>query len=234
MAPLDASQLASQIGYTFTTELLLEEALTHSSGRSARIRTNGKSVHENERLEFLGDRVLGLVIAEWLVEMFPREREGDLATKLNGLVRKETCAEVASSIDLERFIVVGKTERTSGVHKKVTVLGDTMESVVAAIYLDGGLEAATQVIRRLWRQHMDAASQLKRDAKTVLQEWAQARGLPVPKYRMTGRSGPDHNPVFEIEVAVKGLEAVNGSGKTKRAAEQEAAASLLRIQDIEL
>ncbi len=234
MPPLDASRLEAHTGYKFSTDGLLVEALTHSSGRNSRVRTNGRQVHENERLEFLGDRVLGLVIAEWLIELFPREREGDLATKLNGLVRKETCAEVASSIDLEQFIVVGKTERAGGVHKKVTVLGDAMESVVAAIYLDGGLVAAQEVVRRLWQKHMDASSHLKRDAKTVLQEWAQARGLPVPMYKMTGRSGPDHNPVFDIEVTVKALESVSGSGKTKRAAEQSAALNLLRIQEIEL
>ena len=189
-------------------------------------------MHENERLEFLGDRVLGLVIAEWLVEMFPDQREGELATKLNGLVRKETCAEVASTIGLDRFIKVGKTERAGEVHRKVTVLGDAMESVIAAIYLDGGLEAAQDVVRRLWKPHVDVVGDLKRDAKTVLQEWAQGRALPVPNYELVGRTGPDHQPVFQISVEVKGLAAVQGEGKTKRAAEQEAAKNLLEAQKI--
>lgn len=232
MPPLDASNLEQHTGYRFSSNGLLDEALTHSSGRKARVRPGGKRVHENERLEFLGDRVLGLVIAEWLIEVYPDEREGELATKLNNLVRKETCAEVARAISLDHFIRVGKTERAGEVHRKVTVLGDTMESVIAAIYLDGGLEPSKEVVRRLWKPHMDAVEKLKRDAKTVLQEWAQARGLPVPRYQLVDRTGPDHNPVFQISVEVKGLEPVKGSGKTKRAGEQDAAQNLLEVQKI--
>ena len=232
MPPLDAANLEQQTGYRFSSAGLLDDALTHSSGRRSRARPGSKLVHENERLEFLGDRVLGLVIAEWLVEMFPDQREGELATKLNGLVRKETCAEVASTIGLDRFIKVGKTERAGEVHRKVTVLGDAMESVIAAIYLDGGLEAAQDVVRRLWKPHVDVVGDLKRDAKTVLQEWAQGRALPVPNYELVGRTGPDHQPVFQISVEVKGLAAVQGEGKTKRAAEQEAAKNLLEAQKI--
>ena len=224
--------LAKSIGYAFSTYDQLEQALTHPSARTSKFRKGGKKVHENERLEFLGDRVLGLVIAEWLMEQFPDGNEGELAQKLNALVRKETCAEIARKVELERYIRVGNTERSGGVHKRTGVLGDAMESLIAAIYLDGGYGAAQDVIRRLWQSHMDTVGTVLRDPKTVLQEWAQGRGLAAPTYKVVSQSGPDHNPKFEIDVEVEGLAGETGRGGTKRGAEQDAAEKLLLSQSI--
>ena len=225
--------LAKNIGHTFSADNQLEQALTHPSARTSKFRKGGKRVHENERLEFLGDRVLGLVIAEWLMEKFPDGNEGDLAQKLNALVRKETCAEIARQIELESYIRVGRTERGGGVHKRTAVLGDAMESLIAAIYLDGGYSAAHSVIRQLWTAHMDAVDDVLRDPKTVLQEWAQGRGLAAPTYQLLSRSGPDHNPKFEVGVQVEGLAEEAGVGRTKRGAEQNAADNMLKRQSIE-
>ncbi|MCP5081732.1 MAG: ribonuclease III [Alphaproteobacteria bacterium] len=224
--------LAKSIGHVFSNQNQLEQALTHPSARTAKFRKGGKRVHENERLEFLGDRVLGLVIAEWLMELFPDGNEGELAQKLNALVRKETCADIARQVELDRYILVGNTERGGGVHKRTAVLGDAMESVIAAIYLDGGYAAAQDVIRRLWQGHMEAVGTVLRDPKTVLQEWAQGRGLAAPTYKVVSQSGPDHNPKFEIDVEVEGLEGETGCGGTKRGAEQNAAEKLLQSQSI--
>lgn len=224
--------LAKSLGHEFSAFTMLEQALTHPSARTERFRKGGKKVHENERLEFLGDRVLGLVIAEWLMESFPDGNEGELAQKLNALVRKETCAEIARQIELENYIRVGKTERNGGVHKRTTVLGDAMESLIAAVYIDGGYQAAHDVVRHLWQGHMDSVGDVLRDPKTVLQEWAQGRGLAAPTYKVLSQSGPDHNPKFEIGVQVEGLEGEIGRGGTKRGAEQNAANNMLRSQSI--
>lgn len=224
--------LIRKVGHAFSETSNLEQALTHPSARTNKFRKGGKRVNENERLEFLGDRVLGLVIAEWLMTLFPDGNEGELAQKLNALVRKETCAEIARELGLESYIRVGKTERSGGVHKRTTLLGDAMESLIAAIYLDGGYEAARIVIRRLWDGHMASVGDVLRDPKTVLQEWAQGRGLAAPTYKVLSQSGPDHNPRFEIGVEVEGLEGETGQGGTKRGAEQDAANKLLRSQSI--
>ena len=224
--------LIKKVGHAFSDLSNLEQALIHPSARTNKFRKGGKRVHENERLEFLGDRVLGLVIAEWLMERFPDANEGELAQKLNALVRKETCAEIARELALESYIRVGKTERSGGVHKRTAVLGDAMESLIAAIYLDGGYQGARLVVRRMWTGHMERVDDVLRDPKTVLQEWAQGRGLAAPTYTVISQSGPDHNPKFEIGVEVEGLEGETGRGGTKRGAEQDAANKLLRSQSI--
>ncbi len=225
--------LIRRVSHSFADTSNLEQALTHPSARTNKFRKGGKRVHENERLEFLGDRVLGLVIAEWLMERFPDGNEGELAQKLNALVRKETCALIAREIGLESYIRVGKSERSGGVHKRTTLLGDAMESLIAAIYLDGGYAEARTVIRRLWQEQMETVGDFLRDPKTVLQEWAQGRGLAAPTYTVLSQSGPDHNPRFEIEVGVEGLKGEIGQGGTKRGAEQDAANKLLHSQSIE-
>ncbi len=226
------AELASQTGYEFSHEAHLIEALTHSSARTAKFRKGGKIVHENERLEFLGDRVLGLSIAEWLMELYPDFTEGELATRLNAMVRKEACARVAHNIGLEMFVHVGKGERSRGVNKLVTVLSDAMEALIAAVYLDGGFEAARTMIRRLWHDQMAGIGELKRDAKTALQEWAQGKGLLAPVYTLVSRSGLDHRPEFEVEVFVEGFDKTIGFGSTKRAAEQDGAKNMLRAESI--
>lgn len=234
MPAKDVSGLVRKTGYTFSSHDALQEALTHTSARSSKCRKGGKVVHENERLEFLGDRVLGLVIAEWLIEDYPNANEGELATKLNGLVRKEACADAARSVALEKFIVVGRSERSGGIHKRMAILGDAMEAFIAAVYADGGLEPVRKMIRKLWKDQMAAINELKRDPKTALQEWAQGRGLPAPTYDLISRVGPDHNPKFEIAVTVEGCDKVCGKGKNKRAAEQEAATNFLHSNSIEI
>lgn len=186
---------------------------------------------DNQRLEFLGDRVLGLIIAQEVLAKDPAAREGTLAPRFNALVRKETCAEVAQRIDLGAVLKLGRSEMLSGGRRKTALLGDAMEAVIAAIYLDGGFDAAQKVVLNLWQ---DAVAEVKtdaRDPKTALQEWAQARGFPPPKYDMISRSGPDHAPVFEIVVLLENGETETAKAGTKRQAEQSAARALLNRLD---
>lgn len=211
---------ADGLGLTFRTPGLLVEALTHASLSAAHSR-------DNQRLEFLGDRVLGLVIAEALLAEAPDANEGDLAPRFNALVRKETCAEVAAEIDLGSALLMGRSEQASGGRRKVALLGDAMEAVIAAVYLDGGFEAARAFILGLWGARIARVEANAQDAKTALQEWAQARGMPPPDYIETARHGPDHAPEFEITVEVATGERATGRAGSKRAAQQSAAAALL-------
>jgi ribonuclease-3 len=209
---------AARLGHGFTRPALLVEALTHPS--------TAAGAH-NQRLEFLGDRVLGLVIAEALIAQDPTAEEGQLAPRLNALVRKETCAEVAASLDLGSALRIGRSEMLTGGRRKTAVLGDAMEAVIAAVYLDGGLEAARTVILRHWEPRIAAAQAVTRDAKTVLQEWAQARGLRPPAYLDLAREGPDHAPVFSVRVRLEDGRAADARASSKRAAQQLAAEALL-------
>jgi ribonuclease-3 len=193
---------------------LLTRALTHSSANSAA---------SNERLEFLGDRVLGLVIAEKLAQQFPDEPEGALTIKLHALVRRETCAKVGEAIDLAPHLI------TSGVKPNAQILADACEAVIAALYLDGGLDAARGFIDVHWAGLIDALGGDMRDAKTALQEWSQGGDNPSsPAYRIVRREGPDHAPRFEVEVSVKGCDPATGEGGSRREAEQNAAKAMLK------
>ncbi len=221
-------ELAARIGHEFSSAKLLDRALTHSSFRTGNKKTN----KNNERLEFLGDRVLGLVIAEWLFTTYPDEDEGDLAPKLNALVRKETCAKAAQDIDLGKHLKLGRGEESAGGRDKMAVLGNAMEALIAAVYLDGGYDAARDMILRIWEPQLGSVTSIRKDAKTALQEWAQARGLPSPVYREKERSGPDHEPVFVMEVEVQGEKGQAAEGASKRIAEQSAAEALLRRKKI--
>jgi len=198
---------------------LLERALTHASaGADA----------SNERLEFLGDRVLGLVIAEKLYELYPGDAEGALALKLNALVRQETCAQAAEAAGLSDHLILANSEEGSGGRKKAAILAGACEAVIAALYFDGGMDVARAFILRHWADALAAVNDDMRDPKTVLQEWAQSRkGSGGPAYRLVKREGPDHAPRFEIEVRVKGEEPALGEGGSKREAEQAAAKALL-------
>lgn len=216
------SILAEALGYNFADPGLLQRALTHSSARTKR-----RTGSDYERLEFLGDRVLGLVIAELLFELFPDADEGDLALRFNQLVRKETCAAVAQEIDLGKYVIMSAIEASSGGRGKQTILGDACEAVLGAIFLDGGFEAARGVIRHLWSNFASDDTEVRRDAKSALQEWAQGRGLELPNYVETGRSGPDHAPKFNTRVEVNGLAPAQGEGPSKRIAEQSAASAML-------
>ena len=222
-AALDA--LEGRLGHQFADRKLLITALTHASARNA----SGSSY---QRLEFLGDRVLGLVIAEMLLAAFPDAAEGELAQRFTALVRNETCAEVAEGLDLGPAIRLGAGEAQSGGRKKAAILGDVCEAVIGALYLDGGLDDARRLIAGHWRERMAMGRGAVRDAKTTLQEWAQGKGFATPGYTIVGRSGPDHAPRFEVEVKVETLEPCHGEGGTRREAEQDAAAAVLVRQGV--
>ena len=210
-----------RLGYEFSDVSLLIEALTHSSIAS-------ESRKDNQRLEFLGDRVLGLVMAEALLEIDQFASEGTLAPRFNALVRKEACAEVARHIDLGGVLKIGRSEMLSGGRRKDALLGDGMEAVIAAIYKDGGFEVAKRTITELWGDRIKNVKGDARDAKTMLQEWAQARGQNPPKYEIMSQSGPDHAPEFLVKVLLDSGETADANAGSKRQAEQMAAKSLLQ------
>ena len=210
-----------RLGYQFSDVSLLVEALTHSSIAS-------ETRKDNQRLEFLGDRVLGLVMAEALLEIDQLAPEGTLAPRFNALVRKEACAEVARHIDLGGVLKIGRSEMLSGGRKKDALLGDGMEAVIAAIYKDGGFEVAKKTITELWGDRIKNVKGDARDAKTMLQEWAQARGQNPPKYKVMSQSGPDHAPEFLVKVLLESGETADAGAGSKRLAEQMAAKSLLQ------
>ena len=216
----DLRQFSDHIGYEFKDPGLLITALTHSSISSA-------TRSDNERLEFLGDRVLGLVMAQALLDVDTKASEGQLAPRFNALVRKETCADVARSIRIGDMLKLGRSEMISGGRRKEALLGDAMEALIAAVYRDGGFSAAQSLILRLWNTRITSVKADARDPKTALQEWAQARkGLP-PRYVELSRAGPDHAPLFEIEVQLHSGEVARAKAGSKRQAEQAAAQQML-------
>ena len=216
----ELSDFCARLGHDFARPELITRALTHSS-------LSSPTRPDNQRLEFLGDRVLGLVMAEAVLAQDPEAREGQLAPRFNALVRKETCADVAREIDLGTVLRLGKSEMSTGGRRKTALLGDAMEAVIAAVYMDGGFEAARAVILRLWGPRVAGVAEDARDAKTALQEWAQARGMAPPVYAELSRIGPDHAPVFRVEARLSDGTAVEAEGRVKRQAEQAAARALL-------
>ena len=221
----DPDSLAKALGHRFSAPDLLREALTHpSTGPQER----GGARFGYERLEFLGDRVLGLLVAEWLLDRFDDEAEGSLARRHTALVRREALAEMARSIDLGRHLILSAGEEESGGRENDAILADACEAVIAALYLDGGIDVARSFIRTAFADAIDLHESPPQDAKTALQEWAQARSLPLPSYRLLSRSGPDHRPEFEIEVSIPSHAPMTGIGASKRVAEREAAAKLLK------
>ncbi|WP_420568541.1 ribonuclease III [Thalassovita sp.] len=209
-----------RIGHTFGRPELLVRALTHSS-------VSSPTRQDNQRLEFLGDRVLGLVMAEALLARDKSASEGKLAPQFNTLVRKEACADVARQIDLGAVLRLGRSEMMSGGRRKQALLGDAMEALIAAVYLDAGFETARDMVLRLWGNRVDTVKADARDAKTSLQEWAQARGQQPPTYSEKHRSGPDHAPVFTVSVTLQSGEQAEATASSKRQAEQAAAQELL-------
>lgn len=219
---LSADLLAFQgrLGHTFRKPDLLVRAVTHASiGTATR--------PDNQRLEFLGDRVLGLVMAEALLSADATAPEGQLAPRFNALVRKETCADVAREVGLGDVLKLGRSEMLTGGRRKEALLGDAMEAVIAAVYQDAGFEAARALVLRLWGKRIAAVEPDARDAKTSLQEWAQARGMPPPAYEEAGRSGPDHAPQFTVRVTLANGAMAEATAGSKRVAEQAAARLLL-------
>ncbi|MCR8724312.1 ribonuclease III [Frigidibacter sp. ROC022] len=216
----ELTAFARRLGHDFARPELLVRALTHASIASS-------TRPDNQRLEFLGDRVLGLVMASALMRADRAASEGQLAPRFNALVRKETCAQVARDIDLGAVLKLGRSETMSGGRRKEALLGDAMEAVLAAVYLDAGFEAAEALVLRLWGERIGTVAEDARDAKTALQEWAQARGLPPPEYVELHREGPDHAPVFTVEARLASGASERAQANAKRQAEQAAAKALL-------
>jgi ribonuclease III len=208
------------LGRRFKSNDLLAEALAHPSLSSG----VGKSY---ERLEFLGDRVLGCVMASWLFDRYPDESEGKLARRLAELVRRETCAAIARELGAAAHVRMDRTAAHARINHSDTVLGDVCEALIGALYLDGGMAAARKFIRTAWAPFVERPEGARKDAKSALQEWAQGRGLPLPTYQEVGRSGPDHAPRFTVEVSVRGHGAVSAEGSNKQDAQMKAATAML-------
>lgn len=220
-AAVDA--LKARLGHAFRDDGLLERALTHAS-----VGGGGGKVRDNEVLEFIGDRVIGLLAAEKLAAMDPKAAEGDLAPRLNALVSREACARVARAAGLAPALRLAPSETKTGGRDKDSILAGACEAVMAAVYQDGGLDAARTVFLDLWAELFDEAMTPRlRDPKTALQEWAQGRGKPLPAYAVTARSGPDHAPTFTVAVEVKGVAPIAAQGRSRQEAEKAAAAALL-------
>lgn len=225
--PAQLTALEKAIGYTFKSRELVEMALTHAS-----VRGGGAPRDDNERLEFIGDRVLGLAVAAALSTAFPNAREGELAARFNRVVRGQTCARVARSIELGNSLILSDSEAESGGRDKETILADAVEALLGAVFIEGGFEKARSVVMRLFGAHMDQSPKASRDAKSELQEWAQGQGLALPEYVELSRIGPDHAPRFTAEVRISGRPCAVGEGLSKRAAEQAAATVMLRREGV--
>ena len=217
------------IGYEFACRELLQEALSHPSALVAKRRGRGRKPVKRsyERLEFLGDRVLGLVVADLLWRRFEDEPEGDLTRRLTHLVRREALARVAEAIELGPHLVLSRAEAAAGAAGNPGILADACEALIAAIFVDGGLAAASSFVRRFWEPLIEEMEEPPRDPKTTLQEWAQGRGLALPTYELVSTSGPDHSPLFTIAASVGGRDSATATASSKRLAEARAAASLL-------
>ena len=221
-------ELEGRIGYEFADKTILERALTHVSASPKQGR--GGSY---QRLEFLGDHVLGLVVSDMLYRAFPKGDEGELSRRLADLVRRDTCADVARAVDLGAALRLGNSESNAGARRRTAILADVCEALIGAVFVDGGYPAAAALIERFWSERMLKPTHSLRDPKTMLQEWAQGRGLPAPAYREVERTGPHHNPVFRVAVDVAKLEPAEGVGKSKRVAEQAAAAAMLTREGVD-
>ena len=217
----ELSAFCDRIGHRFDDPSLLVRAVTHASIVTA-------NREDNQRLEFLGDRVLGLVMSDALPKADPSATEGMLAPRYNALVRREACAEVARQIDLGKVLKLGRSEMKSGGRRKEALLADAMEAVIAAVFIDAGFAVAQAMVLRLWGKRIHNVAEDARDAKTALQEWAQARGEPPPTYVETARSGPDHQPQFTIEARLTSGISESATAGSKRQAEQAAADALLK------
>ena len=217
------AKLEARLGYKFADPELLDRALTHSSA----IAPAKRVALSYQRLEFLGDRVLGLVVADMLYRKFPKANEGDLSRSLNALVRKETCAMIARELTLGPELNLGESEARTGGADKDAILGDVMEALLGAVYMDGGLGPAFEIIERLFGEHIGQSGTERADAKTTLQEWAQGRGLEPPVYEEIERTGPDHAPEFTIAVKLGNFDPLTATGPSKKLAEHKAAEAFL-------
>ncbi len=222
------ADLEKKLNYSFKNPIFLEKALTHSSAISPAKRIE----FSYQRLEFLGDRILGLVVADLLLKQFPNANEGELSRTLNALVRKETLAHVALGLSLGDYISLGESEAKSGGAKKEAILSDVLEAILGAVYCDGGHDKAYALVQKLFANMISSANEQGVDSKTFLQEWAQARKLAPPTYTEISRDGPDHSPIFTIEVSINGFEKFSASGSSKKLAEHSAAKKFLLEENI--
>ena len=227
MTKRNFAALEDRFAYVFSDQTLLERALTHSS-----LSGGNNTVRDLERLEFLGDRVLGLLTAEELWRRYPTYEEGELAPRLNALVRKETCAKAALFFDVDKYMLLSEWEEQAGGRKKKAILGDVMEALLGALYVDGGLEVARGVYDQFWKPNLEEMAKSHKDPKTALQEWTQNKKLGTPNYDVLEADGPAHEPAFKIEVQVKGYTSATGVGSSKRAAQMEAAKAFLAREGI--
>jgi ribonuclease-3 len=223
-----AKIIEQRIGHTFADPSLLATAFTHVSAlKSARNRADSY-----QRLEFLGDHVLGLIVSDMLYRAFPKADEGELSKRLADLVRREACADVARSLGLDEAIKLGSVGAGASARLRKSVLGDICEAVIGAIFLDGGYKASVAFVESNWTERMRKPVRPLRDPKTVLQEWAQGKGLPTPSYREVERTGPHHDPQFRVVVELPGLKPAEGIGGSKRAAEKVAATAMLAREGV--
>jgi ribonuclease III len=227
LKPRKFKELETKLGYRFKNPELLERALTHASVRGGKV-----ARFDNERLEFIGDRVLGLAIAEALNGQYPDASEGELARRYNRLVRGEACAKVARNIGLGDHLILSESEADSGGRNKTTILADAAEALLGAVFIDGGFEKARAVVHKLWQDQSEPVPEVAVDAKSALQEWAQGQGLALPRYTVVARNGPDHAPRFTAEVLISGKAPAQGEGASKRIAEQAAASALLTREGV--
>jgi ribonuclease III len=212
-------ELFERIGYLFDLENLLKVALTHGS--------SNRKADDYQRLEFLGDRVLSLVIAEALFRQHEAENEGQMATRHSSLVRGDACAEVGMKFGISDFVIVGATERKKGVQHMQSVVGDVVEALIGAIYIDGGFDKARDFVLRFWATELAKPQAIEKDPKTFLQEWALGHALSLPRYEIKGRTGPEHQPEFTVALAVGKYSAAEGKGPSRQSAEMAAAKSFL-------
>lgn len=221
--------LQAKLGYHFQDAKLLEEALTHSS-----LSQGSRKIANNERLEFLGDRLLNLLVAEHLMQLHPDAREGDLSKRLHVLVSRETCARVGGAIGIGPALRLPGGETRRGAREQDTLLADAMEALMAAVYLDDSLDRLREIFLVLWAESFAAVQDTGfANPKSALQEWAAARRLPAPVYEVLAREGPDHAPLFTISVTVQGLEPERAQGRSRQEAEKAAATALLLREDIQ-
>jgi ribonuclease-3 len=222
------SETETRIGHKFADKGLLVTAMTHVSA----LKPSRKRGESYQRLEFLGDHVLGLIVSDMLYRSFPNADEGELSKRLADLVRKESCADVAKALGLADDVKLGAVGAGAGARLRKSVLGDICEAVIGAIFLDGGYAAAKEFVERNWTERMKKPRQPLRDPKTVLQEWAQGKGLPTPVYREVERTGPHHDPQFRVAVDLPGLAPAEGVGGSKRAAEKVAASVMIEREGV--
>jgi ribonuclease-3 len=212
-------ELADKIGYAFVNEVLLKVALTHGS--------SNRKADDYQRLEFLGDRVLSLVIAEALFRQHEEENEGQMATRHSSLVRGDACAEIGLAIGISEYVIVGTMERKKGVQHMQSVVGDVVEALIGAIYIDGGFDKAREFVLRFWSESLSRPQAIEKDPKTFLQEWALGHALSLPRYEIKGRTGPEHQPEFTVALLVGKFSTAEGKGPSRQSAEMAAAKTLL-------